>query len=441
MKQVKAFKNGVHPFEGKEYAMDSVIKTIMPSALMVYPMQNGAGMPSKPCVNVGDRVLKGQEIAEAGGFVSARIHSAVSGKVKAIERKITVNGEIIESIVIENDKLDETVEGFGKQHRLDEFSESDIKDIIRHAGIVGLGGACFPTSVKLNPKNADKIDRIIINGAECEPYLTSDYRIMLERGRNVIRGIKAILKVFPNAKAIIGIEDNKPEAIKVMSELALSEYNIDVMPLKTKYPQGGERQLVFAVTGRKLYSKLLPSDKGCVVFNIATCYAIYEAVYCSIPLIHRVMTVTGDGVNNPCNVDVPIGISHKEVLDACGGAKDNVVKFISGGPMMGSAMYSLDTPVQKNSASILAFTTDDVAEVPTSSCIHCGRCVKACPVNLVAQMLAKSVKVNDYEKFAELGGMECIECGCCTYVCPARIPITQLCKFGKSKVRKMSVKK
>ncbi len=431
----KTFKRGVHPYGGKEYAMDCAVRSLEAGKILTYPMSQSIGAPSQPVVKVGDRVLKGQCIAEAGGFVSSYIHSAVSGTVKAIEKKFTVNGSITESIVIENDNKNETIEGYGEDSSLDDLTASDILSKVKKAGIVGLGGAGFPTYIKLTPKNKDSIDTVIINGAECEPYLTNDYRLMLEKTEKIILGIKAVLKAFPNAKAVIGIENNKPEAIKVMKEYADSEYNIDVQPLKTKYPQGGERQLIYAVTGRKLNSKLLPSDKNCVVLNIATCYAIYEAVCRNIPLIHRVMTITGEGVNKPCNVDVPIGMSHREVLEACGGASDDVVKFISGGPMMGAAMYSLDTPVQKTSSSILAFTKDDVSALEPSNCIHCGRCLKVCPANLVPQMMAKSVKSENFEQFLTLGGMECIECGCCTYVCPAKIPLTQLFRFGKAKAK------
>lgn len=438
--KLKSFKKGVHPYDGKELSKDCEIKRIPAGDQLVYPLSQSIGAPSKPCVAVGDRVLVGQLIAEAGGFISAPIYSSVSGTVKAIAPRLTVNGSKTESIVIDNDNLNETVPDFGKARNLSELSSNDIIDIIKNSGIVGLGGAGFPTSVKLSPKNPGDIDTIIINGAECEPYLTSDYRLMLERGSEIVSGVKAILKLFPNAKAVIGIENNKPDAISIMEEKTSNEEKISVQPLKTKYPQGGERQLIYAVTGRKLNSKMLPADKGCIVVNTASCYAIYEAVYMCMPLVHKVMTVTGEGVNSPCNLDVPLGMSHSEVLAAAGGAKEETVKFISGGPMMGMAMGSLDVPVVKTSSSILAFTKDDVAALPQSNCIHCGKCVKACPEILVPQMMAKTVKANDYEKFADLGGMECIECGCCTFVCPAKIPLTQMFKLGKVKVREMQNK-
>lgn len=420
--------------------MDCAIQCIDAEDVMVYPLSQHIGAPAKAVVAVGDRVLKGQLIAEAGGFISAPVFSSVSGTVKAIENRLVVNGNNDECIIIENDRENETVSDFGKDRSLDSLSAEDIVDIIKKAGIVGLGGAGFPTGVKVSPKNANNIDTVIINGSECEPYLTSDYRLMLERNEEIIKGIKAVLKALPNAKAVIGIENNKPEAIKILDKKTSGEDKISVCPLKTKYPQGGERQLIYAITGRKINSKMLPADKGCIVLNTASCYAIYEAVYKNMPLIHKVMTITGEAVHSPCNVDVPLGVSHSYVLEKCGGAKDDVVKFISGGPMMGMAMSSLDVPVVKTSSSILAFSKDDVAALPQSACIHCGRCVKACPQILVPQMMAKAVRSQNMDRFDELGGMECIECGCCTYVCPAKIPLTQMFKLGKAELRSMRSK-
>jgi len=438
--KLKSFRKGVHPYEGKELSMDCAIQCIDAEDIMIYPLSQHIGAPAKAVVAVGDRVLKGQLIAEAGGFISAPVFSSVSGTVKAIENRLVVNGNNDECIIIENDRENETVSDFGKDRSLDSLSAEDIVDIIKKAGIVGLGGAGFPTGVKVSPKNANNIDTVIINGSECEPYLTSDYRLMLERNEEIIKGIKAVLKALPNAKAVIGIENNKPEAIKILDEKTSGEDKISVCPLKTKYPQGGERQLIYAITGRKINSKMLPADKGCIVLNTASCYAIYEAVYKNMPLIHKVMTITGEAVHSPCNVDVPLGVSHSYVLEKCGGAKDDVVKFISGGPMMGMAMSSLDVPVVKTSSSILAFSKDDVAALSQSACIHCGRCVKACPQILVPQMMAKAVRGQNMNRFDELGGMECIECGCCTYVCPAKIPLTQMFKLGKAELRSMRAK-
>lgn len=440
MKQ-KTFKRGVHPFGGKDFAKDCPIKPIEPEAEMVYPMSQNLGAPSKPVVEKGDRVLKGMLIAEAGGFIGAPIFSSVSGTVTAVEPRHVINGSKVQSIVIENDGLDEVAPGFGEERTLDSMSKDDIADAIRNAGIVGLGGAGFPTVVKLMPKNADDIDYIIINGAECEPYLTSDYRLMLEKPEEIILGIQAMLKLLPNAKAVIGIEANKPEAIKTMTDLARIDDRIDVCTLKTKYPQGGERQLIYAVTKRRINSKMLPADKGCVVDNVGTVYAIYEAVYKNMPLIHNILTVTGEAVNSPGNFDVPLGVSHSYLLEKAGGAKEETVKFISGGPMMGFALESLDVPVVKTSSSILGYLHDEVADAKETNCIHCGRCVRACPEFLVPQLMGKAMKAQNVEEFASLGGMECIECGSCAYVCPAKIPLTQMFKLGKIKVREMSAKK
>lgn len=431
----RTFKRGVHPYDGKELSKDSPIQTITASEEMVFPLLQSIGAPSKAVVAVGDRVLKGQLIAEANGFISAPVFSSVSGTVKSIEKRHITNGTLVDSVIIENDNEYEVVEDFGKERELDDLTDSDISEIIKNSGVVGLGGAGFPTSVKLSPKNPQNIDTIIINGAECEPYLTSDYRLMLERNDEIIKGIYAILRLFPNAKAAIGIENNKPDAIKLFEDKLRFEAKINVYPLKTKYPQGGERQLIYAITGRKINSKMLPADKGCIVVNTASCYAIYEAVYKSMPLIHRVMTITGEGVNVPCNLDVPLGISHKDVLKQAGGAKSEVKKFISGGPMMGIAMSTLDVPVVKTSASILAYVVDDIAAISQSSCIHCGKCLNACPQRLVPQMMAKAVRSEDFERFASLGALECIECGCCAFVCPAKIPLTQMFRLGKVKVR------
>ncbi len=441
MKQGKAFKRGVHLFDGKELSQDCPIKPIEAGAVMVYPLTQHIGAPAKAVVAVGDRVLKGQLIAEAEGYISAPVHSSVSGTVKAIEPREVVSGGRVDSIVIENDFQEEATDNFGAERNLEDLSADEIDEIVKNAGIVGLGGAGFPTGVKLTPKNALEIETVIINGSECEPYLTSDYRIMLERGEELIKGIKAVQKLLPAAKALIAIESNKPEAIARLDEMTKDIDGIDVMKLHTKYPQGGERQLIYAVTGKRINSKMLPADAKCLVINIATCYAIYEAVYKRIPLIHKVMTITGEGVNTPCNVDVPLGMSHSELLEKCGGAREDVCKLISGGPMMGMAISHTDVPIVKTSSAILAFTADDVAALGQSNCIHCGKCVGACPQHLIPQMLAKSVKATDFDRFDTLGGMECVECGCCTYVCPAKIPLTQMFKMGKAKLREAMQKR
>ncbi|MGN0658080.1 MAG: electron transport complex subunit RsxC [Emergencia sp.] len=435
----KKLNRGVHPYDGKELSKDSPIRQAAPASVMVYPLSQHIGAPARAAVSVGEQVLRGQMIAEADGFVSAPVYSSVSGTVRAIEPRPVAGGKKEICIVIDNDNLDHAVETFGKERSLEDLSKESILQIISTSGIVGLGRTGYPAGAKLSPENPLDIDTLIINGSECEPYLTADYRLMIEKSSEILLGVKAVLKLFDNAKAVIGIEGNKPEAVRAFEEKTASEDRISVEVLGTAYPQGGERQIIYSLTGRKINSSMLPSDKGCLVLNAATCYAIYEAVYRSMPLIHRVLTVTGEGVNEPCNLDVPLGMSFTEVLEAAGGFRDDAVKFISGGPMMGTAMGTLDVPVIKTSNSVVVFTQDDVSAAEQSACIHCGRCAGVCPENLIPQLLAKAVNAEDYERFEELGGRECMECGSCTYVCPAKIPLTQMFKLGKSQARQMRI--
>lgn len=440
MKKV-SFRSGVHPFEGKSFSENKEITVVPAAEIMVFPMNQHIGAPAKPLVKAGSRVLKGMKIGEASSFVSSPVFSSVSGKVKAIEQRQMLNGSMSECIVVENDFLDECEEGFGEVRNPNDIPDSELAKLISESGIVGMGGAGFPTGVKLSPKNANNIDYLIINGAECEPYLTSDYRLMLEKTGNIIMGISVALRLFKNAKAVVAIEDNKPEAIKAFEAQCAGLDKISVMPLKTRYPQGGERRLIASVTGRKINSHLLPADAGVIVLNTATANAIYEAVCCSTPLIHRIVTITGDGVNSPCNADVLLGTPVSFLMEKCGGLKENAVKLISGGPMMGMAMPNLDIPVTKTFSSVLALTSDDVEKMKTTACIRCGRCVNACPENLVPQLMAHAANAEDFERFETLNGMECIECGCCTYVCPAKRPLTQTFKLAKAAVRATKVAK
>ena len=431
--KLKSFKRGVHPKGNKHYTKDCEIKEIIIKGDAVYPMSQHIGAPCKPIVAVGDEIKVGQLIDEAGGFVSANIFSAVSGKVKAIEPRHTMMGENCESIVIENDGLFTTVDDYGKETNFKTLTNEQIIEKIKYAGIVGLGGAGFPTHVKISPKNPDKIDYLIINAAECEPYLTSDYRLMLECTDELIKGCEILLRLFKNAKCVIGIEDNKKDAFELINQKSDNE-KIKAELLKTKYPQGGERTLIKAITGRELNSKMLPADVGCVVVNAASTIAIAQAVIKNIPLIKRVMTITGDAVKNPCNALVSIGMNHQELLDAVDGFNCDPQKVVSGGPMMGTALFDMDFPVTKTSSSILAFEKDDVAKCDPSACIHCGRCIGACPERLVPQMLMAASDNELFDEFEKLHGMECIECGSCSYVCPAKRPLTQSFKFAKRKV-------
>jgi electron transport complex protein RnfC len=396
----------------------------LPKGDLVFPLSQHIGAPAKPIVAKGDKVRVGQKIGEAAGFVSSNVISSVSGTVKDIEKRLTVQGNKVESIVIENDNEYTAVEGFGLDRDYRSMTKDEIRNYVKEAGIVGLGGAGFPTHVKLTPKDDSKIDYVIVNGAECEPYLTSDYRMILEEPEKIVGGLKIILKLFEKAKGIIAIEDNKPEGIKKLTELTAKEANIEVRVLKTKYPQGGERQLVYSVTGRKLNSKKLPSDVGCVVDNIDTVISIYMAVAKSTPLIRRIITVSGDAVKNPQNYNVAIGIDYWELLEAAGGFSDRPEKIVSGGPMMGNAMYTCNVPVTKISSAMLGFLKDKAA-VEESPCIRCGKCVSACPLQLMPFELAALSMRSDEESFVKQDGMECCGCGCCSYVCPAKRSLTQ----------------
>ena len=428
------FKGGIHPSDGKAMSKDIPIKEILPKGDLVYPMSQHIGAPAKPIVNVGDNVLVGQKIGEAGGFISANIISSVSGTVKAIEPRLTVSGNKIISIVVKNDNEYKSVEGFGKKRDYTKLSKEEIRNYVKEAGIVGMGGAGFPNHVKLTPKNDDAIEYVIVNAVECEPYLTSDYRIMLEIPEKIVGGLKVMLSLFPKAKGIIAIEDNKPDAIKIMSKAVEGEKNISVSVLKTKYPQGSERKLIFATTGRKINSSMLPSDVGCVVDNVDTVVSIYMAVCESTPLIRKIITVTGDAINNPRNFAVKTGTSYSELVDEAGGFKEKPEKIISGGPMMGTAIFNLDIPVTKTSSALLCFTKDEVAECEPTACIRCGRCVEVCPSSLIPQKIIENTEGLDNESFIALNGMECYECGSCTYVCPAKRRLTQAFKQSRKSV-------
>ena len=426
------FKGGVHPFEGKEMSKDCPVEKYLPKSDLAYPLSQHIGAPAKPVVAKGDHVLAGQMIAEAGGFVSAPVHASVSGTVKCIEKRLTATGSMVDSIIVENDGLYEEVEF----HPVDPASltREEIIGRIRDGGVVGLGGAGFPTHVKLSPKEPDKIEYILVNGAECEPYLTSDYRRMMDQPEKVVEGLKIVVGLFPNAKGCICIEDNKPDCIEKLTELVKDEPRIEVCPLQTKYPQGGERQLIYAVTGRAINSKMLPADAGCIVDNVETIIAVYRAVKLGRPVTNRISTITGDAIANPGNFLYSIGTSYAELVEAAGGFKTQPEKIISGGPMMGFAMFSLDIPTTKTSSSLLCLSKDEVSKVEPSACINCGRCVEACPEQLIPSRLAKFSNNGLAEAFESWHGLECVECGSCSFVCPARRQLAQSIKTMKKQV-------
>ena len=436
------FRGGAHPYEGKALSENKPIGKIDPGDELVFSMSQHIGAPATPVVQVGDVVKMGQKIGEASGFISANIVSSVSGTVKKIEPRLLSSGAKATCVVIENDKQYTPIDGLGEERDYKSLSKEEIRQIIKEAGIVGMGGAGFPTNVKVTPKNEDQIDHVIINGAECEPYLTSDYRLMLERPEELIEGLRVVLSLFDNAKGVIAIEDNKPEAIEKLSYLTESDPNISVKRLKTKYPQGAERQIIYVTTGRRLHAKLLPADVGCIVDNVQTILAIYDAVVKQTPSMTRVMTLTGEAMAEPQNYLVRFGTSHAEVLEAGGGLKpEGAAKLISGGPMMGMAMFDLDTPITKTSSSILAMSKDEVAANAPSNCIRCGRCATVCPCHLVPQMMAQAGERNDLDAFQALNGMECYECGTCTFVCPAKRRLTQEFKRCRQAVMAINRKK
>ncbi|MEG1877204.1 MAG: electron transport complex subunit RsxC [Lachnospiraceae bacterium] len=421
------FKGGIHPYDGKDLSKDKPIKEVLPKGNLFYPLSQHIGAPATPIVAKGDHVLTGQKIAEAGGFVSAPIYASVSGTVKAIEPHRVVTGDQIMSIVIENDGLYEEV-AYQPIDSLKDLTKEEIIGRVKEGGIVGMGGAGFPTHVKLSPKEPDKIEYIIANCAECEPYLTSDYRKMMEEPEKLISGLKAILCLFDNAQGVLAVEDNKPDSIALLQEMTKEESKITVKALKTKYPQGSERQLIYAVTGRAINSSMLPADAGCIVDNVDTVIAVHNAVMLGRPLRNRIVTVTGDAIQDPRNFSVRIGTLYSELIEEAGGFKQDPVKIISGGPMMGFGIFDLDVPTTKTSSALLCMTEDEVSRMEPTACINCGQCVESCPSRLIPSHLANYAEHGDAEKFIVHDGMECCECGCCSFICPAKRTLTQSIK-------------
>ena len=430
---LKTFKGGVHPYDGKDLSKAKPVKEVLPKGELVFPLSQHIGAPAKPIVNVGDEVLKGQKIAEAGGFVSSPIFSSVSGSVKAIEPRRVAVGDMVMSIVIESDGNFMEI-GFDETEDVTTLSNEEIIDKIREAGVVGMGGAGFPTHVKLSPRDPEAIEYIIANCAECEPYLTSDYRQMIEEPEKLVGGMKIVLQLFPKAKGVFGVEDNKPDCIEKLQKLVKDDPRMEVCPLMTKYPQGGERQLINAVTGRSINSKMLPADAGCIVDNVATLVAIYNAVRLGRPLTNRIFTVTGEAVCEPRNFYISIGMDYGEILEAAGGLLGEAPKMISGGPMMGFAMFDLHVPTTKTTSALLCLTEDAASKYETTACINCGRCVEACPEQLIPSRLADFAEHGQIEVFEQWYGLECIECGSCSFGCPARRHLAQSIKTMKKQL-------
>lgn len=426
------FKGGIHPYDGKALTKDSPAETYLPRGEMVYPLSQHIGAPASPVVQKGDYVKRGQKIGEAGGFVSAPVHSSVSGTVKGMEMRLGATGTMANSIIIENDGKYEETEFVPA--RLEELTKEEILKRIQDGGVVGMGGAGFPTHVKLSPKMPEKIEYVLVNGAECEPYLTSNHRKMLDEPEEIIEGLRIMLTLFENAKGYICIEDNKPDCILKMKEFVKDIPRMEVKELLTKYPQGGERTLIYATTGREINSSMLPADVGCVVDNVDTVAAIYRAVILGEPVMDKVITVTGDGIRTPKNFRVYTGTDLAEVVEAAGGLKEGVSKVIAGGPMMGFAMYDLHVPCTKTTSACLCLEEDPVSKARQTACINCGRCVSVCPGGVIPARLATFAEHGDMENFQKFDGMECCECGCCSYICPAKRPLTQSIKSMRKMV-------
>jgi len=430
------FKAGLHLQEHKEATQGESIKRLPPPKEVTIPLLQHLGAPAKAIVEPKAEVILGEKIGEPQGFVSAAVHASISGVVRAVrELPAPPAGRRVASIIIERKEIEEQPDFKSSVVTLDKLTPEDIRAAVAEAGIVGLGGAAFPSQVKLSPPEEKPVDTVILNGCECEPYLTCDHRLMLERAEEALFGLKAIMRAVEAPRAFIGIENNKPDAIQVMQKICQEEENIDVAVLKTKYPQGGEKMLIEAVLARRVPLGGLPMDVGALVHNVGTAVAIAECLTSGKPLMERVVTVVGSGVREPANVLVPIGTPLRDVIESCGGLSDTAAQVILGGPMMGFAQAALDTPVVKGTCGILVLERDEVLPFEETPCIRCGRCVDVCPVFVVPSDLARFAKAADIGRLMEYDVMNCCECGCCAYVCPARIPLVHLLRLGKQLVQ------
>ena len=432
MKNLKTFPGGLHPPDNKQWSADKPIEDCpMPDELVI-PLAQHIGAPAEACVEAGELVKKGQLVGTAKGFVSVPIHASTSGEVVAVEPRPHPLGKALPAVVIKPDGEDAWLPGLqgGDPASL---SPVELRDRIRDAGIVGMGGATFPAHVKLSPPEDKPIDTLILNGVECEPYLTADHRLMLERPEAILGGIAILQKILGVKRTCIGIEANKPDAIEQLTA-ATSDLPIEVVPLQVKYPQGAEKQLILAITGREVPSGGLPMDVGVVVQNVGTCTAIDDAVRRGLPLVERIATITGPGVVEPKNLRIRVGTSLQYLVDQCGGLKGEPAKIIMGGPMMGMAQLSLDVPATRGTSGLLLFTSENVPVRPEGPCLRCGRCVRACPARILPTTIAAYARLDLTDEAEAYHAMDCIECGCCTYSCPAALPLVQAIRGAKGAI-------
>ncbi len=428
-------KGGVHPPEGKLSSGKAIEKLSLPKTVSI-PIVQHIGAPANVVVSKNDKVKVGDIIAKSGGFVSANIHSSVSGTVVKIDNVMDTSGYKKTAVIInvEDDIWKEDIDTSDILKKEIPFSAKEIRDKIMESGIVGLGGATFPSHVKLSVPEGKKVDVLIINGVECEPYLTSDHRVMLEKAEEMLVGVQILMKALEVEKALIGIENNKPDAISHLNSLVKNYKGIEIHPLKVKYPQGGEKQLIKALINREVPSGTLPLNVGVVVHNVGTALAVYEAVQKNKPLFERVVTVTGKSVKNPSNFLVRIGTPVSELINAAGGLPEDTGKVISGGPMMGKALNSIDIPVVKGTSGILIVRDSETKRAKEQDCIRCAKCVSVCPMGLEPYLLTKLTKLELNEKLENNSVMDCMECGSCSYACPAGIPLLDYIRLGKSRV-------
>lgn len=428
------FKGGVHPPTNKTLTQNVPIENAVDPEIVVIPLSQHIGAPCDTLVAVGDRVKVGQKIGESKAFVSVPVHSSVSGTVKKIEQRYVPGGSKVNCVVIESDGKNEVHESVHSKGNVEDLAKEEILSIIKEAGMAGMGGATFPTHVKLSPPKDKTIDVLLVNGAECEPYLTADHRIMLEKPELVLLGAKAIMKALSVGKCYIAIEKNKPDAIEVLQKAAADEEGIEVIPLEVKYPQGDEKRIINAITGRVVPSGGLPMEVGCVVENVGTVATIGNVIKTGMPLIQRIVTVSGSAVRNPKNLYVRIGTSFKDVIEQCGGYKEEPGKLISGGPMMGIAQFTDEVPVIKGTSGILAFGKKEANLPESSNCIMCARCVEACPVHLMPYKISGYAIQKNFEAADEYHAADCIECGGCSYICPARRPLKETISIAKKEI-------